>query len=119
MERVFLLIEGSPAALELTFGLNLFKEEEDLKSIEFSLLIQNIWIEQTIDLVRNLAEVGIAFNHTSKLSNYVISSAEGIQRSVELFTPLYLVKEAFELEILEEEKMVKDQKVLDHRVSKD
>lgn len=51
MERVWLLIEGTPAALDLTLSLNAFKEEQDKTIVGVTLTLQNIWIEYTNELV--------------------------------------------------------------------
>ncbi len=106
IERVFLLIEGYPQALEIALGVNAFKEETEKTNLTLTLTLQNIWIEYTNNLVRNLAEVGLAFNNASKLGNYTIPpSPYAMQRQIELYTPLYIVKESFGLMILAEDKM--------------
>ena len=101
-----MIIEGSPQALEIGLSTNLYKEETDKTIITAGVDLQNIWIEYSNDLVWNLAELGLAFTNTSKLSNYTIpKSQEHIQKTIELYTPLHIIKEAYSLEILSEEKM--------------
>ena len=67
-----MIIEGSPQALEIGLSTNLYKAETDKTIITAGIDLQNIWIEYSNDLVWNLAELGLAFTNTSKLSNYTI-----------------------------------------------
>ena len=70
-----MVIEGSPQALELAVGINLWKLESEKTVISMGMDLQNIWIEYSNDLVRNLAELGLAFSSMSKLSNYTIPAS--------------------------------------------
>ena len=74
MKRVWFLMEGSPSACEAQFSFKVFEEKDSVQKFSMSLILEKIWIEQSNDLVRNLAEVAIAFNPISKLSGFQISS---------------------------------------------
>jgi len=51
--------------------------------------------------------VGLAFTNTSKLANYTIPpTQEAVQRKIELYTPLHIIREAYSLCILSEDLMV-------------
>ena len=95
-ERCFLLAEGEPQFLELNFATKLFANPKDKQAINVGIDIKNIRIEYANDLVKTLAEVAFAFRNANSLGEVKIAGNPDVfQRKIEVWTPWYLVAQAF------------------------
>jgi hypothetical protein len=101
-QRYYLLLHGHPVAIDAQFSFNLFQtsptEKTDLK---ISLIIRNIFLEYTNDLMKNLAKATLAYRleniHNRLFSSSLISDRKAYQRKLEFHTVImYLTKRDFE-----------------------
>lgn len=126
LERCCVLAEGDPVFLEIDFSYNLFASAKERKAINANLFIRNLRIEYSNDLVKNFAEAMFALRKFKDFGDISIaSSREAFDRKIKLWTPWYLVKQAFTIndfnphggrttgitpkDILEENKYVADE----------
>lgn len=96
LERCCILGEGHPVFLDLVFSVNLFTEKKDKTAINLNLTLRNFRIEYSNDLIKNLAETLLAYRGASALGDIAIASNPGLfERKIELWTPWYVIKQAF------------------------
>ena len=91
-----MLAEGEPQFLELNFTADMFTDPKEKQSIYANIDIENIRIEYGNDIIKTLAETGYSFRGASSLGEVAIAPGpEVFQRKIELWTPWYLVAQAF------------------------
>lgn len=96
LERCSILAEGDPVFLGLEISYNLFAVESERKAINLNLEIKNFRIEYANDLLKTLAETLFAYRRITDLALITIASGpEAYERKIQLWTPWYLVKQAF------------------------
>lgn len=96
VERCFILAEGDPVFIALNMSYNMFALPTERKAINLNLDIHNFRIEYSNDIIKTLAETMFSYRRMSDLGLVVIASGpEAFQRKIELWTPWYLVKQAF------------------------
>lgn len=75
---------------------NIFPEKNEKTAVNINLILNNFRIEYSNDLVKNLAEIMLTYNHASQLGEFAIASnPDAFERKIELWTPWYLIRQAF------------------------
>jgi hypothetical protein len=92
------LAEGEPVFFELNFSYNLFSAPTERKAINLNVVVRNFRVEYSNDLIRTVAETIFAYRRLSDLGNVAIAPSSSIfDRKIKLWTPWYLVKQAYYL----------------------
>lgn len=95
-QRYYLILHGDPTAIDAQFSINLFKKSESEKTdVKISLIIRNIFLEYTNDLVRNIAKAVLAYkleNIHNRFMDVVISpDRTTYQRKLEFHTMIMYI----------------------------
>ena len=91
-------VHGEPTAIDAQFNINLFKRSPKEKTdFKFSLIIRNVIVEYTNDLVKNLAKAVLAFRlqniHNRSIDIVIRTNAKEFQQKLEFHTMImYLTK---------------------------
>ena len=91
-------MHGEPTAIDTQFNINLFKRSPKEKTdFKFSLIIRNVYVEYTNDLVKNLAKAVLAFRlqniHNRSMDIVIRMNPKEFQQKLEFHTMImYLTK---------------------------
>ena len=96
MQRFFLSICGHPTAIEFELSVNIMPRNkfDKTKNIKVHLEIENILIEYSNDLSRNLIETGLTYVGIGQSSGAVINpDKEAIQKKLQFFASMDIIED--------------------------